>query len=85
MPEIEVTRLRSRQVVDPVAPPQSIVRRALGIVTGIDRGDMLVLVGLGLVGAGTWQFSPPGAAVAVGVVVLWYAMPSRPPFIGGSH
>lgn len=51
----------------------------------VDASDVLVVVGLGLVGVGTWQFSPAAAAIVVGVVVLFYAMPSRPPFIGGSH
>ena len=57
------------------------IRSAL---TAIDASDVLVLIGLGLVGAGVWHWSPPGASVAVGVVVLWYALPPRPPFIGGA-
>lgn len=58
------------------------IRAALAAV---DASDVLVLIGLSLVGAGVWQLvSPPAASVAVGVVVLWYAMPPRPPFIGGT-
>lgn len=58
------------------------VRAALG---SIDRSDVLVLIGLMLVGAGAWQYSPAAAAVAVGAIVLWYGMPTRPPFVGGSN
>jgi hypothetical protein len=54
------------------------------VVSSFDRSDLLVLIGLTLVGAGAWHISKPIAAIVVGAVVLWYGMPSRPPFIGGS-
>lgn len=50
----------------------------------VDRSDVLVLVGLALVGGGVAQISAPYALTIVGAVVLWYGMPPRPPFIGGS-
>lgn len=72
--------------IDPNKEPLPAWRARIGALVGaIDRSDVLVMIGLSLVGAGTWQFSPPAAAVAVGVIVLFYALPTRPPFVGGSH
>lgn len=47
----------------------------------IDRADVLVVLGLGLVAVGCWEWFRPGAFLVPGAVIVWYALPSRPPFI----
>lgn len=51
------------------------------VVKGFDITDVLSLVGLALVGIGIWQLSQPIALIVVGALILWYALPARPPFI----
>lgn len=58
--------------------------RSLLKAIDLDRSDVLVLVGLALLASGVWQVSSAYALTIVGAVVLWYGMPTRPPFIGGS-
>lgn len=58
------------------------MRRALTMMRiTLDRRDVLVLVGLGLIAIGCWCIYWPAAFLVPGAVLLWYALPSRPPFI----
>lgn len=47
----------------------------------IDRRDALVFLGVGLIAIGCWFVYWPAAFLVPGAVLLWYALPSRPPFI----
>ena len=44
------------------------------------KADLVVLLGIGLVGAGGWLLSPPWALITMGVILLWVALPARPGF-----
>jgi hypothetical protein len=47
----------------------------------VDRQDVLVVVALVLWGVGFWRESVAVALGCPALVLLWYALPSRPPFI----
>jgi hypothetical protein len=51
------------------------------LVAPIDRSDVLLLAGLGLVAVGLWEVSPAAALAVPGVILVWLAVPPRPPFI----
>jgi hypothetical protein len=51
------------------------------LVERVDLSDVLVLVGLVALARGLVLVAPWMAYVAVGAVLIWYALPSRPPFI----
>ncbi len=46
-----------------------------------DADTVGVLIALLLIGIGFWHLWRPGAFIVPGLVVLWFALPSRPPFI----
>jgi hypothetical protein len=50
---------------------------------GIDRSDVLVILGLALIAVGFWDLSRPVSLGVPGAVLVWYALPSRPPFLKG--
>jgi len=43
--------------------------------------ELLVLTGLVLLGAGLWQVSPAAGLAVPGAVLVWAALPQRPPFV----
>lgn len=45
-----------------------------------DSSDAAILFGLALVTAGAWPFVGAASLIAPGVVVIWLAIPPRPPF-----
>lgn len=49
--------------------------------SGIQRDELLMLIGLALVATGAWQVWRPGAFLAPGLVLLWLALPARAPFV----
>jgi Na+-transporting methylmalonyl-CoA/oxaloacetate decarboxylase beta subunit len=49
--------------------------------TDIERDDVMILLGLLLVGVGLWRIYQPLALVAIGAVLLWTFLPARPPWI----
>ena len=58
------------------------MRRAWAMISiSLDRRDVLVLVGLLLIAIGGWFVFWPAAFFVPGAVLVWYALPSRPPFI----
>lgn len=57
------------------------MKRLIGLVASVDASDAVVALGLGILARGLWLVAPWAAYVAVGAVMVWYALPSRPPFI----
>lgn len=57
--------------------------RGLGqaVARHVDRGDVLVLVGLGLIAVATWNVYRPLAFGIPGAVLVWYGLPTRPRFL----
>jgi len=56
--------------------------RAIGRFLAGEAQSVTLLIGLLLLGGGLWEvFSSGVALIVVGVLVVWYAMPARPPFI----
>lgn len=53
------------------------IRKAIDL----DRADALVIVGLLLIAAGCWDVWRPGSLIVPGAVLIFYALPTRPPFI----
>lgn len=53
----------------------------LASATDFDREDLMIVLGLACFGAGVWMVSRPAALIAVGAVLLWAFLPSRPPFV----
>jgi hypothetical protein len=51
------------------------------VIDALDVSDVLVILGLGVLARGLWLVAPWLAYVAVGAVMVWYALPARPPFI----
>ena len=47
----------------------------------VGPAELIVGLGLVLIGLGLWQFDARIASVAIGAVLLWYALPTRPPFV----
>ena len=45
------------------------------------KRDSMIVAGLLLVSYGGWLAWPPLAAIGPGLVLLWFALPPRPPFI----
>lgn len=48
---------------------------------GCDRADVLVVLALLLISCGLWEVSRAAALAVPGVVLLWLALPPRPPFV----
>jgi len=51
------------------------------IAAEIGRDELVLLLALGLIGAGLWQVWWPGTFIVPGLVLLWLALPSRAPFV----
>lgn len=51
------------------------------IRSSVDLADLLVLAGLVLIVAALWDVSRPAALGIPGVVLVWIALPPRPPFV----
>ena len=51
------------------------------VIDTIELGDVLTVLGLVLLGVGLWRVSPAAGLAVPGAVLLFYALPSRPPFI----
>lgn len=51
------------------------------LVDTFDREDVLVILGLAMLGYGLWAVSHSAALIVPGIVLLWMFVPSRPPFI----
>lgn len=65
---------------------QSTLRRLLGLVGQYaGRQELMVLAGLALLWSGLRIWSPAAALAIPGAIVVWMALPSRPPFIGGKE
>lgn len=47
----------------------------------LGREDAVVLVGLACVTAGAWSAVGLASLVLPGAVLVWYALPPRPPFV----
>ena len=47
----------------------------------IELGDVLTCLGLILLGVGLWRVSPAAGLAVPGAVLIWYALPTRPPFV----
>jgi hypothetical protein len=47
----------------------------------IGRDDLTVFVGLACLAAGAWSVIGLAALILPGSVLVWYALPPRPPFI----
>lgn len=47
----------------------------------VDLSDVVVGLGLIALASGLSMVAPWAAYVAVGTVLIWYGLPSRPPFI----
>ena len=47
----------------------------------IGRDEVALVVALGLVALGCWDFWRPGAALVPGLVMLWLFLPARRPFV----
>jgi hypothetical protein len=58
-----------------------VMDRLKAVLAAIDVSDALVLGGLVLLARGLWMVAPWSAYVAIGAVLIWYALPARPPFI----
>lgn len=59
--------------------------RARQLATSIDKADVLLLIGLGLLSSGLWQVSTAAALAVPGALLVWLALPSRPPFLNGGR
>ena len=46
------------------------MKRLAGKLLQIDSRDGMAVAGMGLVGAGTWTFSPGAALIVVGAILL---------------
>lgn len=55
--------------------------RVRAVAGAVSMGDVLLAVGLGLIAWGFWDVSRPVALGVPGAVLVWYALPPRPPFI----
>ena len=53
----------------------------VGAALASEREEIAVGIGAMLLAVGLWQWWPPAAFIAVGLVVLWVALPSRSPFV----
>ncbi len=47
----------------------------------IGMGDALVLIGMALIAIGCWDAYRPASFIVPGLVLIFYALPTRPPFI----
>jgi hypothetical protein len=47
----------------------------------LDAQTVVFLAGLGMVGYGAALVYPPAGYLAPGLVLLWWTLPSRPPFL----
>lgn len=43
--------------------------------------DLVVTIGLVCLTVGVWTFVGAGSLIAPGAILLWYALPPRPPFV----
>jgi hypothetical protein len=58
------------------------LRRALAATRGeFDAQTVVLLGGLGLVGYGAWLLLPAAGFIAPGAVLVWWTLPTRPPFV----
>ena len=46
---------------------------------GLD--DAIVLAGIALIAVGCWEAYRPASFIVPGILLVWYALPTRPPFI----
>ena len=53
------------------------------VVSEIDGHDCILVLGLVLIGVGLWSILPGVALASVGAVLVWIALPARPPFLKG--
>lgn len=51
------------------------------ILDTFEIGDALTMLGLILLAVGLWQLSHAAALIVTGAITVWYALPTRPPFI----
>ena len=49
--------------------------------SAIGRADVVVLTGLACLTAGAWSVTGLAALILPGMVLVWYALPTRPPFV----
>jgi hypothetical protein len=47
----------------------------------ITAADVVVFVGLGCLTTGAWSVVGLAALMLPGLVLVWYALPTRPPFV----
>ena len=47
----------------------------------LDAGDATVGFGLLLIAVGCWDWFRPASWVVPGIVLVWYALPTRPAFV----
>lgn len=47
----------------------------------VDTRDLTVLIGLVALTAGAWNAIGPSSLALPGAVLVWYALPPRPPFV----
>jgi len=57
------------------------VMAALFGPNGLERDELLIVVGLALLARGFWLAWPPAAYIVPGALILWMALPSRSAFI----
>jgi hypothetical protein len=58
-----------------------VLSSAQAIAAAVDRADVVVLLGLLLIGLGFWDVSRPVALGVPGAVLVWFGLPTRPRFI----
>jgi hypothetical protein len=49
-------------------------REGLGARIGVDRRDIVGLVGVGLIGVGLWWVSPPLGLIVPGIILTYVAI-----------
>jgi hypothetical protein len=54
------------------------------ILRELDAHTLTLLVGLGLIGYGAALLHPAAGFLAPGVILVWWTLPSRPPFVARS-
>lgn len=64
----------------------SVGARATAVISDYVGGrEVMIAAGLLLIWWGFREVSPPAALGIPGAVLVWMALPSRPPFIGGKE
>lgn len=58
---------------------------AVWLISHVDQREVLVFAGLALIWLGLRDVSSAAALAIPGAVLVWLALPPRPPFIGGKE